>query len=125
MRTKILEACECKLGGVKKRTRFGETLWFDPVLKKRPTGKCPWTEVDHIETRYDKDTYRAAFRTWRFCTTGADGLEEEQLLRDAFDSWPQPQPPEPQENPVAQFFQDLFEGLGAFFTATPCCGSRF
>eukprot|EP00438_Fugacium_kawagutii_P012689 Skav222693 [mRNA] locus=scaffold402:55957:56322:+ [translate_table: standard] len=120
MRVKILDAYRCKLGGVKKKTRFGETLWFDPVLKKRPTGKCAWTEIDHIETGYDKETYRAAFRTWRFSATGVDGLEEGQLLRDAFDSWRSAPP----ENPVAQFFQDLVEGLGAFFTAMPCCGKR-
>eukprot|EP00438_Fugacium_kawagutii_P015796 Skav230684 [mRNA] locus=scaffold2202:105575:105952:- [translate_table: standard] len=120
MRVKILEACECKLGGVKKKTRFGETVWFDPVLNKRPTGKCVWTEMDYVETKYDKATYRAAFTTWRFCTTGVDGLEEEQLLRDTFDSWRSVPP----ENPLERFFDDFLQGITSFFASMPCCGSR-
>eukprot|EP00438_Fugacium_kawagutii_P033431 Skav208817 [mRNA] locus=scaffold667:109892:110293:+ [translate_table: standard] len=132
MRVKILEACKHKLGGCQKKTRFGDVEWFEPVLKKRPHGKSVWSEIDHIEVKNDKVTYRAALRTWRFATTGLDGLEEEALLQDAFDAWrPQPaEKPEPQENSENVFdvfvksIEDLFQGVGEFLTSMPCCGSR-
>lgn len=86
MRKKILEACKRKLIG-NKRVRFGEVRKFEPILNKKPSTKCPWVEIDEIEVRHDKVTLLAAIRTWRFCTTGVDGLEEISLLRDAFEIW--------------------------------------
>ena len=86
MRKKILHACRRKLMG-NKRVRFGEVLRFEPILHKKPSTKCPWLEIDEIEVRHDNLTLQAAIRTWRFCTTGVDGLEEISLLRDAFEIW--------------------------------------
>jgi hypothetical protein len=92
MRKKILDAIKRKLVGNKK-VRFGEIMKYDPILKK-PSTKCPWVEIDEIEVRHDKETWQAAIRTWRFCTTGLDGLEEISLLRKAFDIWrPKPKAP--------------------------------
>lgn len=62
-------------------------LRFEPILHKKPSTKCPWLEIDEIEVRHDNLTLQAAIRTWRFCTTGVDGLEEISLLRDAFEIW--------------------------------------
>lgn len=86
MRKKILHACRRKLMG-NKRVRFGEVLRFEPILHKKPSTKCPWVEIDEIEVRHGNLTLQAAIRTWRFCTTGVDGLEEISLLRDAFEIW--------------------------------------
>eukprot|EP00435_Cladocopium_sp_Y103_P039515 s1177_g10.t1 len=66
-----------------KKLRFGEVEKFDPILKKKPSTKCPWTEID---VTHDTMTLRAAVRTWRFCTTGLDGLEEETVMRNAFEA---------------------------------------
>ena len=95
MRKKILDSIKRKLVGNKK-VRFGEIMKYDPILNKKPSTKCPWVEIDEIEVRHDKETWQAAIRTWRFCTTGLDGLEEISLLRKAFDTWrPKPKVPGP------------------------------
>ena len=83
MRNKIMDAIKRKFRGSRK-VRFGEIVKHDPILKKRPTGKCAWTEIDHIEVTHENMALRAAVRTWRFCATGLDGLEEETLMRKAF-----------------------------------------
>lgn len=114
MRKKILEACKRKLIG-NKRVRFGEVRKFDPILNKKPSTKCPWLEIDEIEVRHDNETLQAAIRTWRFCATGVDGLEEISLLRDAFEIW------RPQKKGLWKMLQDLVEGIGVFFTSLPCC----
>lgn len=114
MRKKILEACKRKLIG-NKRVRFGEVRKFDPILNKKPSTKCPWLEIDEIEVRHDNETLQTAIRTWRFCATGVDGLEEISLLRDAFEIW------RPQKKGLWKMLQDLVEGIGVFFTSLPCC----
>eukprot|EP00435_Cladocopium_sp_Y103_P035539 s765_g9.t1 len=86
LRKKILVAIKRKLVGNQK-VRFGEILKFDPILTKIPNRGCPWLNIDAIEVRHDRDTWQAAIRTWRFCSTGMDGLEEISLLRDVFDAW--------------------------------------
>eukprot|EP00438_Fugacium_kawagutii_P014039 Skav204146 [mRNA] locus=scaffold903:102043:102420:+ [translate_table: standard] len=121
MRTKIIEACQRKLSGNLKKTRFGGVEMYDPVLTTRPSGKNPWKDLGDLEKSQDKDTYRAAFRTWRFCATGVDGLEEDELIRDSFESWRQ-LPPE--ESIFTKIFNDLVESVGAFFGSMPCCGDR-
>eukprot|EP00438_Fugacium_kawagutii_P014036 Skav204143 [mRNA] locus=scaffold903:83453:83884:+ [translate_table: standard] len=54
MRTKILEACQRKLSGNLKKTRFGDTVWYDPVLTNRPLGKNTWMDLGHLEKSHDK-----------------------------------------------------------------------
>lgn len=51
MRTKILEACEMKLLGRKKKTRFGACEYFEPVLPIRPSGKSTWSEIGQMEEK--------------------------------------------------------------------------
>ena len=46
MRKKIMEAIKTKFRGNRK-VRFGQIVKYEPILKKRPNGKCPWTEIDH------------------------------------------------------------------------------
>ncbi|CAL1150446.1 unnamed protein product [Cladocopium goreaui] len=114
MRKKILDSIKRKLVGNKK-VRFGEIMKYDPILNKKPSTKCPWVEIDEIEVRHDKETWQAAIRTWRFCTTGLDGLEEISLLRKAFDTW------RPKPKGFLRMLQEMLEGIGAFFTSMPCC----
>eukprot|EP00438_Fugacium_kawagutii_P017089 Skav213884 [mRNA] locus=scaffold2374:229300:232019:- [translate_table: standard] len=63
-----------------------------------------------------------ALRTWPLFATGSDGEEEKELLQDPFHAWKQT-PQEP-ENLIVQRFSDVLEGVGAFFSSMPCCGSR-
>ena len=112
MRKKIMEAIKTKFRGNRK-VRFGQIVKYEPILKKRPNGKCPWTEIDHIEVTHDNMALRAAVRTWRFCTTGFDGLEEEALMRKAF----QAMKPEKAGNWVvpSHMFQTFWCGSIGFF----------
>eukprot|EP00438_Fugacium_kawagutii_P001661 Skav236332 [mRNA] locus=scaffold97:285398:286760:- [translate_table: standard] len=120
-RTKIMQACEAKLMGFKK-LRFGATEYFEPVLANRPSGKPVWMNIGLMETRDDKAVCLAALRTWRLFATGSDGEEEKELLQDAFGAWKEASK-EP-ENFIMQIFSDVLEGIGAFFSSVPCCGSR-
>jgi selenocysteine lyase/cysteine desulfurase len=112
MRKKIMEAIKTKFRGNRK-VRFGQIVKHEPILKKRPNGKCPWTEIDHIEVTHDNMALRAAVRTWRFCATGFDGLEEEALMRKAF----QAMKPEKAGNWVvpSHMFQTFWCGSIGFF----------
>ena len=112
MRKKIMEAIKTKFRGNRK-VRFGQIVKYEPILKKRPNGKCPWTEIDHIEVTHDNMALRAAVRTWRFCATGFDGLEEEALMRKAF----QAMKPEKAGNWVvpSHMFQTFWCGSIGFF----------
>eukprot|EP00438_Fugacium_kawagutii_P014041 Skav204148 [mRNA] locus=scaffold903:110996:111373:+ [translate_table: standard] len=49
MRTKIIEACQRKLSGNLKKTRFGGVEMYDPVLTTRPSGKNPWKDLGDLE----------------------------------------------------------------------------
>jgi hypothetical protein len=96
--------------------KFLEELGYRlPAIGRRswPNGKCPWTEIDHIEVTHDNMALRAAVRTWRFCTTGFDGLEEEALMRKAF----QAMKPEKAGNWVvpSHMFQTFWCGSIGFF----------
>eukprot|EP00438_Fugacium_kawagutii_P016922 Skav236279 [mRNA] locus=scaffold2289:185842:186414:+ [translate_table: standard] len=121
MRVKILQACEIKLGGCKKRVRFGAVERFDPILSTRPSGKCVWSGIRRSEKQLNKAAVSAAFKTWRFCATGVDGEEDAALVQDSFEAW-RSKPPE--SGMFEQIFQDLLEGIGAFFSTIPCCGAR-
>eukprot|EP00435_Cladocopium_sp_Y103_P040774 s765_g11.t1 len=105
LRKKILVAIKRKLVGNQK-VRFGEILKFDPILTKIPNRGCPWLNIDAIEVRHDRDTWQAAIRTWRFCSTGMDGLEEISLLRDVFDAW------KATPKGILQMLQDMLEDVG-------------
>lgn len=120
-RVKILQACEVKLGVRKKTVRFGAVERFDPTLSTRPHGKPVWSGIGQMEKKGDKAACAAAFKTWRFVATGVDGEEETALLQDSFQAW-KSKPPE--SGLFEQMFQDLLEGIGAFFGSMPCCGAR-
>eukprot|EP00438_Fugacium_kawagutii_P009858 Skav229355 [mRNA] locus=scaffold3209:21972:27400:- [translate_table: standard] len=109
MRVKILQACEIKLGGCKKRVRFGAVERFDPILSTRPSGKCVWSGIRQSEKQLNKAAVSAAFKTWRFCATGVDGEEDAALVQDSFEAW-RSKPPE--SGMFEQIFQDLLEGIG-------------
>eukprot|EP00438_Fugacium_kawagutii_P014046 Skav204153 [mRNA] locus=scaffold903:250283:250858:+ [translate_table: standard] len=117
-RTKILDACKRKVMGCPKKTRFGRAQFYDPVLEKRPHGKNVWQTLAGMEKAHNKETYRAAFRTWRFCATGLDGSEDAELIQDTFQSWKE-QPEE--ESLLTSIFNNLVEGLGTFLSSMPCC----
>eukprot|EP00435_Cladocopium_sp_Y103_P033642 s714_g8.t1 len=112
LRKKILEAIKRKLIGNRK-VRFGEVLKFEPILNKKPSTKCPWVELDEIEVRHDTATWQAAIRTWRFCATGVDGLEDISLMRDVFNAW------KSTPKGIFQKLQDMLEDIGAFFVSMP------
>ena len=87
LQKKIFEAIKRKLSG-KKKVRFGEVVKFEPILTKKPKyTKCAWVDAQEMEDRHEQATLQAAMRTWRFCATGLDGLEEESLTQDVFEAW--------------------------------------
>ena len=87
MRNKILKAIKRRLVGTR-TVRFGDTVIFEPILKKPPKySQCPWVDVDEMEVRRETAILKAAFRTWRFCATGMDGLEEVSQMQEVFDAW--------------------------------------
>eukprot|EP00438_Fugacium_kawagutii_P014063 Skav204170 [mRNA] locus=scaffold903:426752:427123:+ [translate_table: standard] len=122
MRKKILDCCKMKVMGMKK-LRFGEVESYEPVLESRPSAKNHWADLGDLEKQMDKETSRAAFQMWRFSTTGQDGLEEQELLRDAFQSW-KSQRQDESENFLFEIFNYLVSGVGTFLASVPCCGSR-
>ena len=87
MRRNILDAIKRKLVG-NKQVHFGEVVKFEPILHNRPKfTQCPWVDLAEIEEGHDKETLQAAMRTWRFCATGVDGMEETCLMREVFEAW--------------------------------------
>lgn len=100
MRAKIMEAWQMKLIGFKNKTRFGAFEWIDPVLPTSPSGKSVWVEIDHIETKNDKLSQESM--DWR--------RKSSEMLFLA----------KPPENGIfPQMFQDLLDGMSAFFTSMP------
>ena len=85
LRIKVMESVRTKLAGCR-QIRWGQIEYFDSILRKKPSLKCPWCEIDEIEVRHDKMALKAAVTTWKFMTTGFDGLERESLMRKAFDA---------------------------------------
>mmetsp|Transcript_54599 Transcript_54599/g.86794 ORF Transcript_54599/g.86794 Transcript_54599/m.86794 type:complete len:222 (-) Transcript_54599:103-768(-) len=115
LRGTILAAIKLKLTGNKK-ARFGDVESYEPVLTQPPKfSKCLWMDLADIEERHDKVTLQAALTTWRFCATGIDGKEEDSLKQTVFDAW------KPKQKGIFEMFQDLLDGVGAFFVSMPCC----
>ena len=86
-RKRILDAIKRKLGG-KKKVAFGEVVEFEATLAKKPKfTQCIWVDLDEIQAGHDEATLQAAMRTWRFCTSGVDGLEDVSLVQDVFNAW--------------------------------------
>ena len=87
MRKKILEACRRRLAGSREVRFEVQVDRYEPILKNYPRRGSCWNCIDDLEVKTDKRKLLAAVRTWRFCTTGIDGLEEIHLLRTAFEGW--------------------------------------
>ena len=117
-RKKILEAIKQKCKGGKK-LRFGKVERYEPTLTKRPYPKCVWVEVREWEDREGWRAARPALSTWRFFTTGTDGLDDFYRLKDAFQGWKDAMP-----KGWFTIIQEWFVGLGELgaFATMPCCG---
>lgn len=87
--------------GCPNKTRFGALETYEPVFRQSHPGRTLGRDrSDRIQKRQADnvtclliilgfDQCLAAFRTWPFRTTGLDGLEETEFIREAFDLWKQ------------------------------------